>query len=33
VDFIGRLEHFDEDMAELFAVVNSKRCAQHANPQ
>lgn len=25
VDFIGRLEHFDDDVRELFDVVNSKR--------
>ena len=26
VDFIGRLEHFDEDIDRLFEIVNKKRC-------
>jgi hypothetical protein len=26
VDFIGRLEHFDDDLRELFAEVNRRRC-------
>ena len=26
VDFIGRLEHFDEDIERLFEIVNKRRC-------